>query len=340
MSNSPADSEHARFESAAIYLTLCPASSSEAGKSLENSVSASSVNSLNIMTPSTSFKRAHSPEPAAVKVEEGRSGRHPGTRSTKRSRMDSNISANVWNKINDILQTSADPSIMAQLPAPIYAGNLDLYAMFLPFLNKVYLPDGVATPKYEELYRTLLHFQAKPNYSARCFLAPSSHPADPSCSVPTTHTTENMFSRFESLTMIDPMTEIPYEIQICAILPKKELSFAPNTEQPSFSHPETSSSAPGPGISAKTRIPDQCGIKSSRGVFKMKRVWAKKTPDGTLQELFEGFFSFNISFDTLYKKAGHGNGAKYRYAFWGIRASKGSDGKEIGLGPRTAAIGH
>jgi hypothetical protein len=200
--------------------------------------------------------------------------------------------------------------------------------MFLPFLYIVYLPEGIAAPQYESLYKTLLRFQAKPEHSARCFLAPPSDAPDP-------YSKPN--SRFESPTMIDPMTERPYDLDLCNILLKKTLSFAPNTEQPSFADPETSSSAPGPGISAKTRLPEQCGIKSSKGIFKMKRVWAKLTPEGDLQELFEGFFSFNLSFDNLYKKGGHGNGAKYKYAFWAIRGSKGPDGREMGLGPRTAA---
>ncbi|KIM90091.1 hypothetical protein PILCRDRAFT_84257 [Piloderma croceum F 1598] len=92
---------------------------------------------------------------------------------------------------------------------------------------------------------------------------------------------------------------------------------------------KASSSAPGPGISARPSFPDQCGIKSSKDVFKMKRVWAKLTPEGTLEELFEGFFSFSVSFDSLYKKAGHGNGARYKYAFWAIRASTGADGSDV-----------
>jgi hypothetical protein len=198
--------------------------------------------------------------------------------------------------------------------------------MFLPHLYNVYLPEGISTPQYESLYKTLLSLQAKPDHSARCFLGPPSDPA-------------GSRGRFESLTMIDPMTEMPYDIDICAIVTKKSLSFAPTTERPSFAHPEASTSAPGPGISAKTRLPDQCGIKSSKGVFKMKRVWAKVVPGGIPQELFEGFFSFSVSFDSLYKKAGHGNGAKYKYAFWAIRGSMGDDGREIGLDARMTMIG-
>lgn len=201
--------------------------------------------------------------------------------------------------------------------------------MFLPLLYNVYLPEGIAAPQYESLYKTIVRFQAKPDYSARCFLIPPTNPADPISATNTSIPSTAKGSYFESLTMIDPMTEMPYDIQLRNILYKKSLSFAPNTERPSFAAPEASSSAPGPGISAKTSIPDQCGIKSSKGVFKMKRVWAKLTPEGAMQELFEGFFSFSVSFDSLYKKAGHGNGAKYKYAFWAVRASTGADGSTI-----------
>ncbi|KIJ63448.1 hypothetical protein HYDPIDRAFT_55027, partial [Hydnomerulius pinastri MD-312] len=82
-------------------------------------------------------------------------------------------------------------------------------------------------------------------------------------------------------------------------------------------------------------LPGTCGIKSARGVFKIKRVWAK-VGDGSTKELFEGFFSFSVSYDSMYKKAGHGNGAKYKFAFWGVRAMKDNTGKEIGLGQRKA----
>ncbi|EGN96495.1 hypothetical protein SERLA73DRAFT_186257 [Serpula lacrymans var. lacrymans S7.3] len=81
-------------------------------------------------------------------------------------------------------------------------------------------------------------------------------------------------------------------------------------------------------------LPIQCGIKASRGVFKMKRAWVKQGTGGEWRELFEGYFSFSVSYDNMYKKAGHGNGAKYKFAFWGVRAMRDNTGKEIGLGPR------
>jgi hypothetical protein len=224
---------------------------------------------------------------------------------------------------------------MAKLPPPVYAGNLDLYGMFLPLLYNVYLPEGISVPQYESLYKTLVRLQAKHDHSARCFLTLPSNLADPISASNAYSSSVTRGSRFESPTMIDPMTEMPYDIQLCNIIPRKTLSFAPNTEHSSFAAPEASSSAPGPGITASPSLPDQCGIKSSKGVFKMKRVWAKLTPEGALEELFEGFFSFSVSFDSLYKKAGHGNGARYKYAFWAIRVSTGTDGSDVELRGRS-----
>ncbi|KIM80040.1 hypothetical protein PILCRDRAFT_822875 [Piloderma croceum F 1598] len=305
-----ASTDHTRFQSAAIYLALGPSASSKRSLSIEPSVSeSSSMPPVTVVSSasSTSFKRAYSPEHAKANNDT----QLPANRPKKRSKLDLSISAN--------------------LPPPVYAGNLDLYGMFLPLLYNVYLPEGITVPQYESLYKTLLRIQAKHDHSARCFLTLPSNLADPISATNSNSSSVTKRSRFESPTMIDPMTEMPYDIQLCNIIPRKTLFFAPNTEHSSFAAPEASSSAPGPGISASPSLPDQCGIKSSKGVFKMKRVWAKLTPEGALKELFEGFFSFSISFDNLYKQAGHGNGARYKYAFWAIRASTGADGSDVEL---------
>ncbi|KAF8555420.1 hypothetical protein OG21DRAFT_1410892, partial [Imleria badia] len=75
-----------------------------------------------------------------------------------------------------------------------------------------------------------------------------------------------------------------------------------------------------------------CGIKSAEDIFKIKCVWAKEQ-DGTVKELVECFFSFSVCYDSMYRKAGHGNRAKYNFAFWAVRATKDNTGKEIGSGP-------
>jgi hypothetical protein len=59
----------------------------------------------------------------------------------------------------------------------------------------------------------------------------------------------------------------------------------------------------------------------------------KKTSKAVKKELFEGYFSFSVSYDQMYRKAGHGSGSTCRFAFWGVRAMKDNAGKEIGIGP-------
>lgn len=211
------------------------------------------------------------------------------------------------------------PQPSATQHAPTFSGNFDLYGMYLPFLAKLCLPQGATTPDYSAVYDRILASQAKHDYTARCFLAPQ----DTSSSAP-------LDGRFESGTVLDPIAERPFDITLDSFTYKKSLSFTP-TERLSFQAPEHST--PGPGLVGYTGLLPVCGIKNARGVFKIKRVWTKEQ-DGSVKELFEGFFSFSVCYDSLYRKAGHGNGAKYKFAFWGVRAMKDNTSKEIGLGAR------
>ncbi|KAH7890182.1 hypothetical protein F5I97DRAFT_647256 [Phlebopus sp. FC_14] len=195
--------------------------------------------------------------------------------------------------------------------------------MYLPFLAKAYLPHGATTPDYAAVYDRILTCQAKHDYTARCFLAPPGVSSSPDSQAPTC-------GRFESSTIIEPMLERPFDLNLGSFTYKKSLTFTP-TERTSLLAPQQT--PPGPGVIGQTGLPGKYGVKSSRGVFKMKRVWVT-TDERCTKELYEGFFSFSVSYDGMYHKAGHGNGAKYKFAFWGVRALKDNTGKEIGLGPR------
>ncbi|KAH7919490.1 hypothetical protein BV22DRAFT_1051005 [Leucogyrophana mollusca] len=222
-----------------------------------------------------------------------------------------------------ILQQPTPP----QLPPPSYSGNFDLYGMYLPFLTKFYLPAGATYPDYAALYEAVLAHQAKHDFTARCYLGA------PTSSTSTTDLVPSV-GRFESQVVIDPMIERPFDMNIGPFTYKKNLTFTP-TERSSFLAAEHNPA--GPGMVAQTGLPSQCGIKSAKGVFKIKRVWVAPG-EGVAgpKELFEGFFSFSVSYDSMYRKAGHGTGAKYKFAFWGVRAMRDNSGKEIGLGVRKA----
>ncbi|KAG2357665.1 hypothetical protein BDR07DRAFT_1612401 [Suillus spraguei] len=231
-------------------------------------------------------------------------------------------------------------------PPAIFSGNFDLYGMYLPFLIKSYLPQGSTFPDYASVYDTILAYQSKHDYTARCFLSLSSDAG-----------------RAESASIFDPMMERPFDVLISNLKHREELTFT-SSERTSFLAPNHSPVSP--GVIGQAGLPSQCGVKNARGIWKMKRVWVgegeaeecenvdngttvdcvgtaadsstkanagKKTSKAVKKELFEGYFSFSVSYDEMYRKAGHGSGSSCRFAFWGVRAMKDNTGKEIGLGP-------
>ncbi|KAG9318088.1 hypothetical protein JVU11DRAFT_154 [Chiua virens] len=258
-------------------------------------------------TPPTQ-KTAHSTPPSPVKLFKGHvtaAASHRTTESTEETQP-------------GVLKPVVVPQPTVTELSPSFSGNFDLYGMYLPYLAKLCLPPGATSPDYSAVYDRILSSQAKHDYTARCFLSPH----DVSTAVPP-------HGRFESSSIIDPMAERPFEINLDSFTYKKALTFTP-TERLSFQVPEHSTS--GPGLVGHTGLLPVCGIKNARGIFKIKRVWTREQ-GGLLRELFEGFFSFSVGYDSMYRKAGHGNGATYKFAFWGVRAMKDNTGKEIGLGP-------
>lgn len=160
-----------------------------------------------------------------------------------------------------------------QAPPPSFIGNLDLYSMSLPFLKKEYLPANSTLPKYDEVYKTILTYQAKDDKTARCYLASptSTNSEDASC--------------FSSRLMEDPMMEMPFDIFINSIQHREGLSFT-KSELSFFAAPDAIPK--GPGVSGKMELDPRCGIKSASGVFKIKRVWTKPNPDVDGELLGEG----------------------------------------------------
>jgi hypothetical protein len=212
-----------------------------------------------------------------------------------------------------------------QAPSPSFIGNLDLYSMSLPSLKREYLPANSTVPKYDEVYKTILTYQAKDDKTARCYLASptSTNPEDASC--------------FSSSLMEDTPSEIPFDIIVNSVQRCESLSFT-KSELSFFAAPDAIPE--GPGISAKMELDDlHCGIKSASGVFKIKRVWTKPNPDvdGEFVELFEGFVSFKVSYTGWYRRKGYSDGGNTKFAFWGVRARKDNDGKEFGLRPMIPA---
>jgi len=123
------------------------------------------------------------------------------------------------------------------------------------------------------------------------------------------------------------MEDLPFDLSIQSVKHHPALAL-PSKKGPSSSGPD------GPGISAMTALEEShCGVQSASGVFKLRRAWTRATSGGDFVELFEGYFTFNVSYSGLYKRAGHGSGERFEWSFWAIRARRGASGKEIGLRP-------
>lgn len=197
--------------------------------------------------------------------------------------------------------------------------------MELPFLSKVYLPPGVSTPQYEELYKTILTYQAKDDRTARFFLA--------------SPTNVNDTSAFTSRAIEDPMEDFPFDISIHSIKHHASLPL-PSDTLPSAAL--GSATPDSPGVSASmSLVDDHCGIQSASGVFKVKRMWTTKVASsGDFAELFAGYLSFNVSYSGIYRRKGHGTGQNHKWGFWAIRARRGDDGMEVGLRPRLPVAVH
>ncbi|PBK89256.1 hypothetical protein ARMGADRAFT_1065144 [Armillaria gallica] len=262
--------------------------------------------------PAATNKKASSKKKAAPAANVGE--KRPRSPSLDASKMAEEVGKRA--KIAETTSHSENNVEKEEDNGPVFSGKFDLYAMVLPFLSKVYLPtNSSSTPQYEELHKTILTYQAKPDFSAQIVLPDAPYTKDGVAG---------------SRALRDPMECLPYDLSLENIKAVNKLSYTEH--QKSFFLARDSDMESGPAVTANTGIIDGgCGIQTARGKFIMKRVWTKANPDGSLIELFEGFFSLMISYSSLYKRKGHGSGDDTEFAFWAVRARKDANGKEIGL---------
>ncbi|PIL30062.1 hypothetical protein GSI_07795 [Ganoderma sinense ZZ0214-1] len=268
--------------------------------------------------------RANSSKKRACSPDEPKPADKPQTRSSKRVKKDVTSTASTSTSLST---TSAPAAKSRTRPkavnvvedsavAPSFHGNFDLYAMSLPFLSSVFAPKR----DYAALLKTIRTYQAKPDNTAQIFL-----PEDTSKS-----------GRFESLAVLDPIQEWPFDLALRSLARKPTLTFTAREMSDNakfFSGAGAGSPAKGPGVTAAVALAyDQCGIASSKGAFKMRRAWV--SADGR-DEVFEGVFSVSIIYSSLYRGKCDETACRETFAFWGVRARVGEDGKEIGLGPGT-----
>ena len=179
-------------------------------------------------------------------------------------------------------------------------GNFDLYGMALPFLNEVYSPPGSASVFPENLYNKILTYQAKNDRTAK-FTVPEGFYF-------------GKHGQFRSGIFCDPMEEMPFDILVTGIQQVNKLKVKSNYRRPA-------NAWDGPGLKAEMEIDDGgCGIASSSGSISMHPLWRKVDKGGKVMELYEGTFTFKVSYSSLYSRKGHGRGQSQTIAFWGIRA--------------------
>ncbi|KAJ7270629.1 hypothetical protein B0H12DRAFT_1008888, partial [Mycena haematopus] len=210
-------------------------------------------------------------------------------------------------------------------PVGLASGKFDLYAMELPFLASVYLPPGqsASAPRFGALYDKILEYQAKPDSTAQCVI-----PAVPFKGIPE----DQKRGRLESAVFEDPMEQAPWAIALVDLQAVPALDF-PLAERKQFATPPQTDC--GPGIEGRTALAEgHCGVQRAGGVFRMQRAWGGERA-GNAVELWEGYLSFDVVYSGMYRRKGNGNGESIGFPFWGVRARKDADGKEIGLNDGT-----
>lgn len=205
--------------------------------------------------------------------------------------------------------------------SPRFVGKFDLYSTKLPFLTRHYLPPGARKPQFEAVYKEILVWQAKPDFSIRIALLEDA-PDKPVAK-------HGMFSCGE---VYNPLSEEE-------ITPIHIVHGAAKTV--SFSAKETlhqSMVGRAPGYIARLELNpgecDQCHcgmINSGAGSLKMRKVWEGTSETGEKQELFEGYFFFKTQHGATLRRKNWGPSMPYSSGFWGVRALKDEDGEEIGI---------
>ncbi|KAF7797779.1 hypothetical protein EIP86_008980 [Pleurotus ostreatoroseus] len=205
--------------------------------------------------------------------------------------------------------------------SPRFVGKFDLYSTKLPFLTKHYLPHGATRPQFEAVYREILTWQAKPDFSVRIALREDTPDA--------TAGQNGMFSCSEVYNPLDEEEITPIHI------------VHGTATTVSFSSKETlhrSMVGMAPGYIARLELNGdecdlcECGIiDTGAGSLKMRKVWEGMSPTGEKQELFEGYFFFKTVNGPILVRKGWGFALPYSSGFWAVRALKDGDGNEIGI---------
>ncbi|KAF9067825.1 hypothetical protein BDP27DRAFT_1364523 [Rhodocollybia butyracea] len=304
---------------------MAPKSSAQKRQTKKTSQPATATTNTTASSSGNKRTRANSGAETSAKEHASKRGRKESTKdtaaedpqpdqsakNTRTSVANSDITDDVTN-VDELSPHDIDDGDVRR--SSIFSGKFDIYVVELPFLSSVYLPKGTSQPQYENLYKTILKYQAKPDFTAQCAIPDLSRQTSGSGSL-------------SSVCFADPFSDEPYDIAIENVESVDKVSYTAIQQGKFIGTPTTGI----PGVLGNLSLRDSgCGIQSSKGEFRMTRVWTKND-NGKLSELFEGILSLRVNYGSLYQRKGHGTGMAVSVAFWAVRARKDAAGKEIGL---------
>ncbi|SJL15042.1 uncharacterized protein ARMOST_18524 [Armillaria ostoyae] len=194
-----------------------------------------------------------------------------------------------------------------------FAGKFDLYNMSLDYLRRL-------GNDYEVLYDAILERQEKLEFSAQVAI-----PKAP-------YFTEDGAAKDPAF-CIEDMDMPPFPLRLKYIrsvdavgYTDEELDFFPEGDDDS-----NSVRANAPGLMADLKLAGRnSSARCCSGKFLMHRSWTQTKRDGSIVELFEGYFDVSLSYGQM-KYDGHACSVDSVFGFWAVRARKDEDGKEIGI---------
>ncbi|KAF7305292.1 hypothetical protein HMN09_00780400 [Mycena chlorophos] len=185
-------------------------------------------------------------------------------------------------------------------------GNLDLYAMALPFLRKALKPAESTTSDYPALLKLIQSKQAKADNTARLVL-----------SLPTSDS-ELGYGRLASGAegFREPFEDEPFDVGIASLEHVDKVTFTAAQKRELWPAADVPDGAP--GIQGTMVLIDKpCGINSASGTFKMLLAPVK---DG--MEMWAGAASFQVKYGSLYERKGFGRGTIVTFGFWAVPSVK------------------
>ncbi|KAK0213858.1 hypothetical protein IW262DRAFT_1518160 [Armillaria fumosa] len=194
-----------------------------------------------------------------------------------------------------------------------FAGKFDLYNMSLDYLRCL-------GNDYEALYDTILEHQEKSEFSAQVAIPKAPYFAEDG-------TAKDPEFRIKDMDMPPFPLRLKYIRSVDAVgYTDEELDFFPDGDDDS-----DSVHANAPGLMADLKLANRNpSARCCSGKFLMHRSWIQTKCDGSIVELFEGYFDVSLSYGKL-EYDGHACSIDSVFGFWAVQARKDEGGKEIGI---------